>query len=229
MQIYPAFCLVLLMLVVPVGTMAADAASDTLTAPVKQDTVQAGEWTITGDIARPDSAAAPGSISEDEREAIKGTLGQLGSVEVPGLRRWQRKKVPKVALFSSAVLPGLGQLYVGRRIKVGLAVGFFATYTSWAWIHWKDAQSWTAYRDKLPGSTSQSVVNFANQQIEFNKESARDFMWWAAAVWVISMLDAWIDAHLYDLRVYTPPADIGETGAATPSVTRKYVTLSIAF
>ncbi len=226
MRINPGYCFVLLMLAVPVGTKAADAVSDSLTVPVVQDTVQAGAWTITGDIARPDSAAGPGSISAEERDALKETMQQLGSKEVPGLRRWQRKKVPKVALFSSAVLPGLGQLYVGRRIKVGLAAGFFTTYAGWAWIHWKDAQSWTAYRDKLPEGSSPF---FANQQIDFHKESARDYMWWAAAVWVISMLDAWIDAHLYDLRVYTPPASLGETGANTPTGTRKYVTLSIGF
>ena len=204
---------------------AADAASDTLLVPVERDTVQAGDWTITGDIARPDSAAAAG-ISEQERSDLKNTLRRVGSPEVPGLRSWQRKKVPKVALFSSALMPGLGQLYVGRRIKVGLAVGFFATYTGWGWLHWKDAQSWTAYRDKLPAEASTRV---ADQQIEYHKESARDRIWWAGAVWVISMLDAWIDAHLYDLRVYTPPPAPETSAGVTPAESDRYITLTIEF
>lgn len=205
---------------------AADTAADTLAVPVKRDTVRVETGTITGDFALPDSTAAPGSISEQERQALKGTMRQIGDPEVAGMRRWERKKVPRVALFSSTVMPGLGQLYVGRRIKVGLAAGFFTTYVGWAWIHWKDAQRWTAYRDKLPEDASEFV---ANQQIEFHKESARDFMWWAGAVWVINMLDAWIDAHLYDLRVYTPPVAPGEGAGTGTTESRKYFTLTVGF
>jgi hypothetical protein len=226
MRLISGFCIGLLMLVVPAANGKAAVAADTLVVPTREDTVEAGGWTIRGDFAVEDSAAAPGSIGPAEREALKGTLRRIGNPEVYGLRGWQRQKIPKVALFSSALLPGLGQIYVGRRIKVGLAAGFFATYTAWGWIHWKDAQSWTAYRDKLPPGASTA---FADRQIEFHKESARDFMWWAGAVWVINMIDAWVDAHLYDLRVYTPPPTADENAHATPAGGSKYVTLSIGF
>jgi hypothetical protein len=171
-------------------------------APAAKDTIRAGDMIIVGDVIE---------SSEDarERKELKETLVQLGAGEVPGARQWERRKVPTTALYSSALLPGLGQIYNGRRIKVGLAAGFFSVYLAGAWLHWKDAQSWTAYRDNLPEDAPSSVVNYANQQISFHKESSRDFVWWTAAIWVINMLDAWIDAHLFDLRAYTPPADLG--------------------
>jgi hypothetical protein len=169
-------------------------------APAAKDTVRAGDLIIVGDVIE--------SAGDDRgRRELKETLAQLGTGEIPGRREWERRKVPTTALFSSALLPGLGQIYNGRRIKVGLAAGFFSVYLAGAWLHWKDAQSWTAYRNKLPEDTTSWEI--ANQQIEFHKESSRDFVWWSAAIWVINMLDAWIDAHLFDLRAYTPPADMG--------------------
>ena len=196
------------------GTAGSDSTAsvrpDSLSARVVRDTIRAGEWKIVGDVETP--GAAKGSVDRAEREELKATLTQLGSQEVPGLKEWQRKKVPKVSLFSSAVLPGLGQLYNGRRIKVGLAAGFFTFYLGGAWLHHNDAQSWTAYRDNLldaGASESDNIIRFSNQQIEFHKESSRDFLWWSVAVWTINILDAWIDGHLFDLRAFTPPAEIG--------------------
>jgi hypothetical protein len=214
---------------------------DSLTVPVKRDTVQAGEFTIIGDVAQP---VGDTGLSADDRDQLKGTLGLIGSREVPGLRQWQRKKNAKVAMLSSALLPGLGQLYNGRRIKVGLAAGFFSYYAGNAWLNWKSAQSWTAYRATLPPDPDdenvtpeeRKKINKADEFMEFYKESARDYLWWAGFVWVIGILDSWIDAHLYDLRVYTPPAELGGDASeaqllAPGSSSRplRYITLSIGF
>ena len=214
----------------------ASAQPDSLSARVVRDTIRAGEWKIIGDVEAPPAAGE--SVNEAERDELKGVLTQLGSREVPGLKQWQRRKVPRVAQLSSAVLPGLGQLYNGRRIKVGLAAGFFTFYMSGAWLHHKDAQSWTAYRDNLldaGASDTDSNIKFSNQQIEFHKESSRDFLWWSAAVWIINILDAWIDAHLFDLRAFTPPSDIGgsqDSPALAPQSMGKpikYMTYTIHF
>jgi hypothetical protein len=182
--------------------------ADSLEAPTRQDTVRAGDLTIVGDV-QTTPAGNPDAASRQERDELKNTLTQLGSREVPGLRQWQRHKVPKVSLFSSAALPGLGQLYNGRRIKVGLAAGFFSVYLAGAWLNWKDAQRWTVIMDRLAEEGESRELESAKSQVDFYKETARDFMWWTAAIWVINMLDAWIDGHLFDLRAFTPPADPG--------------------
>jgi hypothetical protein len=181
----------------------AEVGADSLAAPARQDTVRAGDMTIIGDV-QVSPGGDPDAPSLRERDQLKGTLTQLGSREVPGMRQWQRSKVPKVALFTSAALPGLGQLYNGRRIKVGLAAGFFSVYLAGAWLNWKDAQRWTVILENLPEGAND---RFAQAQVDFYKETSRDFVWWSAAIWVINILDAWIDAHLFDLRAFTPPAD----------------------
>ncbi len=219
-------CLALALSAISVRSSSAVTAADTLASPVKTDTIQAGGWTITGEVQKPSEGVG---ISTEEREQLKSDLLQLGSNEVPGLRRWQRRKNPTVAWLSSVVLPGLGQLYNGRRIKVGLAAGFFSVYAAGAWLHRKDAQSWTAFRDNLPEDAPQGVINNANDWITFHKETARDFLWWTGAIWLIVQLDAWIDAHLYDLRVYSPPAPVVDSSIKSPAESRHYLTLSIDF
>jgi hypothetical protein len=205
---------------------------DSLAVPVKRDTIQAGAFTVIGDLEQPRKA---GDLSEEKREELKGTLALVGSKETTGLRQWQRRKNAKVAMLSTAVLPGLGQLYNGRRIKVGLAAGFFSYYAAGAWMNWKSAQSWTAYRDNLPEDNTRQI-NKANEFIDFHKETARDYLWWTGFVWVVCILDSWIDAHLFDLRVYTPPADLGGNGSEAPQLAPfssskplHYVTLSFGF
>jgi hypothetical protein len=188
------------------------AQNDTLAAPAKKDTIRAGDWTITGDVQKPGEDPV---IDDAERRKLKGELQRMSTREVAGLRQWQRKKNTKVAMLSSALLPGLGQLYNGRRIKVGLAAGFFWTYFAGAWLNWREAQALTAKRDNLPEDTPSYIISDLDAWIDFYKESSRDFVWWTGAIWLICMLDAWIDAHLFDVRAYSPPA-AGESAGMPP-------------
>lgn len=192
----------------PRDSLGAPAREDSLTTPARRDTIRAGEWTITGDAIEAGPVEA-GTIDEAERRRIKRELQQIGSNEVAGFRQWQRKKNAKLAMLSSALCPGLGQLYNGRRIKVGLAAGFFWTYFAGAWLNWRRAQALTAEKEKYPEGTSTREID---AYIEFHKETSRDFVWWTGMIWAISILDAWIDAHLYDVRAYTPPAAAETSG-----------------
>ena len=122
------FTLGLLALSAPQPLKAASAVADTLVEPTQRDTIQAGEWTITGEVEKPEAKTSPTAedaigIDQEERRELKAELLQIGSREVAGLRQWQRRKNPTVAWLSSVAMPGLGQLYNGRRIKVLLAAG----------------------------------------------------------------------------------------------------------
>jgi hypothetical protein len=144
-----------------------------------------------------------GQTVEPDPAALKSTLGLMGAHEIAGRTEWERKKNPKVAMLCSALLPGLGQTYNGRRLKVGLMVGFATFYAGNSWLNWKRYEAAIVARDAAePGS---SDFRIQNQLADFYKEDARTHLWWFGATWVIGILDSWIDAHLYDVRGYTPP------------------------
>jgi hypothetical protein len=172
----------------------------------------------------PGGAAAPdtsrGSSGSDSKESIKREMARIGQAEVPGEREWERHKSPTVALVSSMLLPGLGQLYNGRRIKTIIAVGTFGYYLSSAWFEQKDAQRSLKRRDALDPDTFEWREEDAWYQ--YHKESARDYMWWSGAVWLIAALDAFVDAHLYDVRAVKP-------GVVQESGDTKYIGFSMNF
>jgi hypothetical protein len=174
--------------------------------------------------AQADSAQAPDSLRAvviEDSLGVRGTLKgeapvydpahtkeilqRMGASEVGGRTPWERKKNPQVAMLCSALLPGLGQTYNGRRLKVGLMVGFTSFYFGNAWLNWKNYEGAIARRDAtVPGSIA---FQNENERADFFKEEARTYLWWSGAVWLIGILDSWIDAHLYDVREYTPPPE----------------------
>jgi hypothetical protein len=40
--------------------------------------------------------------------------------------------------------------------------------------------------------------------VRFHRENSLDFVWFSAATWLIGMLDAFVDAHLFDVRSVDP-------------------------
>jgi hypothetical protein len=171
-----------------------------------------------------------GDVEQEERERLKESLQRMGRSEVEGRRRWERKKSGRVSLLSSMVLPGLGQVYNGRRVKVAVAAGLAMGYGSQIWLNVKGAQRARARRDRLdPGTTG---YNFQNRLIDFHKEEARTWGWWTGAIWILGLLDAWTDAHLYDIRAYTPPANDEPAGFSQVLPTESptsYLTWSLEF
>jgi hypothetical protein len=161
-----------------------------------------------------------GQKTEIERQEIKKEMARVGQKEVPGQKRWEREKSPRVAMLSSMLVPGLGQLYNGRRLKTMIAVGVFTYYLGTSWFEQKKSQEHLVARDALrPGS-----IDWRNQDIlyQFHKENAVTYLWWSGAAWLITVLDAFVDAHLYDVRAVTP-AVVRGTGDT------KYIALSVGF
>jgi hypothetical protein len=157
--------------------------------------------------------------ARNKRE-IKEEMARIGQGEVPGARRWEREKSATVAMVSSMVLPGLGQLYNGRRIKTIVAVGAFTYYLGTAWLEQKEGVEHLKTRDSLRPYT----IDWQNEDIlyQFHKENAVTYLWWSGAVWLITVLDAFVDAHLYDVRAVTPKVVLGAGDT-------KYIAFSIGF
>ena len=174
-----------------------------------------------------DSLGIPGTLKgqtvEQTPEETKEILRRMGSSEVEGRTEWERKKNPKVAMLCSALLPGLGQTYNGRRLKVGLMVGASYYYFSRTWLNWRSYERSLVRRDAAsPGSPT---FRREAENADFYKEEARTFLWWSGAVWLIGILDSWIDAHIYDVREYTPPEHTSITGLPSSEGPGSYMTI----
>jgi hypothetical protein len=174
-----------------------------------------------------DSLGIPGTLKgqtvQESPEATKEILRRMGSSEVEGATEWERKKNPKVAMLCSALLPGLGQTYNGRRLKVGLMVGFSYYYLSRTWLNWKSYERNLVIRDAAPPGSS--AFRQADENAAFYKEEARSFLWWSGAVWLVGILDSWIDAHIYDVREYTPPERASLNGLPSTTGPESYMTV----
>src|SRR5262249_27199414 len=158
-------------------------------------------------VAVEDSLGVPGTLKGkivvDNPDSTKAILQRMGSHKAEGRTKWEQQKNPKVAMLCHTLLPGLGQVYNGRRLKVGLMVGFASYYYGNAWLNYKQWHLAEARRDlHEPGTTPYRTQD---ELAKYYEEQARTFLWWSGAVWLIGLLDSWIDAHLYDVRTYTPP------------------------
>jgi len=181
-------------------------------------------------------AAAPAPQASVDQEELKRTLDQIGRAQVEGRREWERRKNPRTALLSSMILPGLGQVYNGRRLKVVVMVGIMSFYTGNVVINWRAHKQYEAQRELLPeGSDGWDLYDRLSL---FHEETAIDFMWWAGATWLIGILDAWIDAHLFDIRAYSPetkgkgkaaPKSSSQLGLRAERDGKRYLTLTVDF
>ncbi len=204
---------------------AADAPADS----VSTDSLSSASPDSLRPIVVQDSLGIPGTLkgqTTQSPEQVKEMLERMGSSEVEGRTAWERKKNPTVAILCSAILPGLGQTYNGRRLKVGLMVGFMSYYAGNGYLDWKRYEASIAARDAAePGSP---VFRQENANADIHKENARRFLWWTGAVWIVGILDSWIDAHLYDVREYTPPARPETSGLPSSSGPNSYVTVGFS-
>jgi hypothetical protein len=174
-----------------------------------------------------DSLGIPGTLQglTQDPAGVKATLSRMGSSEIEGRTEWERKKNPRVAMLCSALLPGLGQTYNGRRLKVGVMVGFASYYMGTMWLNYRKYEGALMRRDAAaPGSEE---FAFENRLADFYKEEARTYLWWSGAVWLLGLIDSWIDAHLYDVRSYTPPSP--PEGATPRAVNERTSYITVGF
>ena len=218
-----AGCIIASMSGAPGPARAQSAAPDTTVAPA--DTVRIAPPDTLRHVTVQDSLGVPGTLKGQtvDPAKTKEILRQMGSSEVAGRTEWERKKNPQVAMLCHTLLPGLGQTYNGRRLKVGLMVGFASYYYGNTWLNYKRWKKYEAGRDlEDPGSPE---FLRQDQLADFYKEEARTFLWWSGAVWLIGLVDSWIDAHLYDVRSYTPPKPPESVTPTSMNERTNYLTL----
>jgi hypothetical protein len=105
------------------------------------------------------------------------------------------------ALLLSALLPGAGQVYNESYWKVPIIAGF-AGYFIYEWI-WNNNKA-----DEYRGLYVQSIREnppFGDDRYrqlrEFYKQQRDSFAWYFVILYVLNLVDAYVDASLYDFDV----------------------------
>lgn len=102
---------------------------------------------------------------------------------------------PTKALLLSAVIPGGGQLYNHAWVKAGVVIGVQGYLISSAIHH--DAKL-KDYRSKAANSSDpMQISHYKQQELQYRDRFNND-VWWIGITAALSMIDAFVDAHLED-------------------------------
>ena len=119
----------------------------------------------------------------------------------PTLKKFKMKKSPTKAVLFSAVLPGAGQFYNESYWKIpiiGGLVGYFG------YEYFRNNNLYKDYRDEYAASQTELNPNgdFNLKTLrEFYRDQRDNFVWYFLIVYVVNMVDAYIDAHLFEFDV----------------------------
>lgn len=136
---------------------------------------------------------APGPARAEEDEAPRG-----------------RFDAPAWVMLRSALIPGWGQAKNGEWFKVLLAVGLEATFAERLRFEHCMVQR---YEQRLLWAEERGAGEIELDQLRWKVEKhenhRRDFIWWTSMLVVLSMGDAFVDAHLksFDVQLQTEPAE----------------------
>ena len=115
-------------------------------------------------------------------------------------------KSPFGAIVASAILPGGGQFYCENYLR---GAAFCAAQASVAGMflyeHILTEEAHRRYK------STGSLDDYGDYEHHFDRRY--DLLWWGAGVWVFSMADAFVDAHMFKFgskkRVRLGPAEKG--------------------
>jgi hypothetical protein len=102
---------------------------------------------------------------------------------------------PTHAMLYSAFIPGGGQIYNQAYFKAGLMIGLQSYLVGTALYHDGKAEE---YRDKANSSTDPFIVQYNRDRATEYQERRTSDIWWIGITAALSVLDAYVDAHLAD-------------------------------
>jgi hypothetical protein len=116
-------------------------------------------------------------------------------------KEFHMKKSPRLAVLFSAAMPGAGQFYNQSYWKVPVFIGL-TSYLGYEYFD--NNKTYHNYRDQY--ATSQILYppygDLSLQSLrEFYRNQRDDFLWYFMIVYVVNLVDAYIDAHLFDFNV----------------------------
>jgi hypothetical protein len=102
-------------------------------------------------------------------------------------------QTPTIALFKSMLVPGLGQIGNRRFIKAGIFIGLETWFAVKA-IHY--SQQAHGFRSQYAAATDVDVKLATYALYRNRRDSRNKFIWFFGLTTLVSMFDAYVDAHL---------------------------------
>lgn len=132
---------------------------------------------------------------------LSDTLDGFDNVsEEPENEIFEMQKSPWGAVLRSAVIPGWGQFYNESYWKIPLVWGLLAYYTS-VWI-----KSHRLYWDNQEYYLNNKNINIIAEKLyksrrDFYRDQRDEFAVYIGLVYFLTLVDAYVDAHLFDFDV----------------------------
>lgn len=109
-------------------------------------------------------------------------------------RAWQRRKSPRTAMLGSFLVPGLGQLYNEREFWAVVAAGVEFYFLGDVLVQQKAANRYRARLHADPSDTAAAVL------FELHRDNRIQSTWLLGLAMLLSGLQAFVDAHLFDFE-----------------------------
>jgi hypothetical protein len=109
----------------------------------------------------------------------------------------QRVPQPTRAMLYSALFPGGGQLYNRAWVKAGLVMGVQGWLISSAFYN--DGKRDDYHSLAANASQASELAYYKAMEREYRDRVNND-IWWIGITAALSMVDAYVDAHLYDFE-----------------------------
>lgn len=132
---------------------------------------------------------APDSLSPDS------------TLRKPIEKKFRMRRSPWVAVGLSAVIPGAGQFYNQSYWKVPVILGLGGYFAYW---FYDNNKKYHDYRDRYSATQTDTTPNGdlnLKTLREFYLDQRNDFIWYFTILYVVNLIDAYVDAHLFDFDV----------------------------
>jgi len=121
-----------------------------------------------------------------DRDPGRPSGSDSAEIALPEIPAVIEDRSPTGALLRSAVLPGWGQFYNDEPVK-GLVYGAVEL----------GLLGWLLFENSAAEDARRSGDSAA---YETHRQRRLDLIWYTSASWLIGMLDAYVDAHLYSFK-----------------------------
>ncbi len=108
------------------------------------------------------------------------------------------KKSPFGALVRSVVFPGGGQFYNKKTLKGSIVFAAESGFLVAAIVEWKRRDQHQRNFERLPPSSPNKAWEF--ELYGYYRDMRNTHLWCVAGIVFFSMLDAYVDAHLYNFE-----------------------------